>query len=87
MTKAKYPIHHKPTAAFKKRFAQTLDQEFVVTDLEFIQWTSKRWAANWNLRKKGETFTAEFSLGGAEPSLEAIEGRLIKFFKPEKVVE
>lgn len=83
MRTAKYPIHLKPRPEFVKRMKAEADPEWVVSDMEFVQWTKNRWSARWRWGRKEERFTSEFELGGAEPTLEAIEARVIKALKPD----
>lgn len=82
MAVAKYPIYLAPTDAFKATLAKQQDPEYVVTDLEFVQWAKRRFSARWKLAKKGERFSVEMSLGGAEPTLQDIENRVLKALKP-----
>lgn len=88
MSKAKYPIVHAPSAAFMERLAAVQDPEFVVTELEFRQWAKHgRWSAEFRLGQQGNSFTMEIVLGGAEPTLDAIERRVLKWLKKEEKAE
>lgn len=82
MTRKTYPIYMAPTEAFKATLAKQQDPEYVVTDLEFVQWAKKRFSARWQWTKKGERFSVEMSIGGAEPTLQDIENRVLKALKP-----
>lgn len=87
MTRAKYPIYTKPSTGFMRRLKRVLAADDIVTGLEFVQWTKARFSAQWRYGKVGKTFTAEMSLGGAEPSLDAIEKRLLGFLKEDKTLD
>jgi hypothetical protein len=82
----KYPKYTTPSEAFLQRLKKTLDPRVLVTELQFVQWSSKRFSATWRHGEVGKTFTAEMSLGGAEPTLEAIEQRVIKFVSYDPTV-
>jgi hypothetical protein len=86
MSRAKYPIYLKPSKAFMKKLDAVRDSRLVVTELVFIQWTPNRFGAEWRHGEKGKTFTMEMSLGGAEPSLEAIKARVLEFLKVDATV-
>lgn len=81
--KTSYPIYMAPTEAFLATLAKQQDPEWEVTGLEFIQWGKHRFSARWNWGRKGQRFTTEMSLGGAEPTLQAIENRVLKALEPE----
>lgn len=79
--KPKYPIYMAPSVEFMERLEKVQDPAYIVTKLEFVQWTAKRFSVQFRIGKVGEKFNAEMSIGGAEPSLEAIEKRVFEALK------
>jgi hypothetical protein len=76
-----YPIYSQPTDAFMARLKKEQDPQWVVTGLEFVQWGKNLFGAKWEQGQKGRRFTAEMELGGKEPTLAAIEERVINALK------
>lgn len=86
MGKPIYPIYSQPSDAFLVRLTREQDPQWVVTGLEFVQWSRDRFSAKWVQGKKGVRYTAEMEVGGSEPTLAAIEDRVIKALKRDGTV-
>lgn len=64
----------------------TLLPDSTVTGIDYQdvkRWATNRFSARWNWGKKGVAFTTEMSLGGAEPTLQDIENRVLSALKPD----
>ena len=81
MRHKKYPIEVKASPGFREQLRKEADPDWVVNDLRFLQWAEHRFSAQWQWGKVGDRFTTEMSMGGAEPSLEAIEHRVLDFLR------
>ena len=86
MAKPLYPIFSQPSDAFMARLKKEQDPQWVVTGLEFVQWGKAMFGAKWVQGQKGVRRTMEVELGGKEPTLEAIEERVINALKRDGTV-
>lgn len=82
MRRSKYPIYVNASPGFRERLRTEGDPDWIIKDLKFLQWGKARFSAQWKMGREGERFTVEMTLGGAEPTLSAIEARLLHFLKP-----
>lgn len=81
MATPKYPIYSQPSTAFMVRLKREQDPEWIVTCLEFVQWGKGLFGAKWEHSAKGHKYKMEMNLGGKEPTLAAIEERVINAVK------
>jgi hypothetical protein len=82
MSKAKYPIIHQPTPAFLATLEKQKDPQWVITQMRFKQIGPANWVALFSWGEQGKKFTMETELGGKEPTLHAIEERVLRALKP-----
>lgn len=80
---SKYPNYIKPSTAFLVRLEKEQDPQWVVTFLEFIQWSQKRFSAKWMQGAAGMSFAIEMNVGGKEETLGQIENRIVRALKPD----